>query len=146
MYFMDHFAFKKSMLFCIVIYSTNLTRLNRKREEEYFYIVCCTVHVRTEMLHLLADHFLCFLFHAVLFQVLSSLAQKPHFTGSCFEIIQSKSLLNKWQVTQILLIDNFQRNFVPIGVIFQKVFTEHSVCSVLCKTGSLMFTGYIMQS
>jgi len=92
MYFMDHFAFKKSMLFCIVTFCTNLTSLNCKREEEYSCIVRCTVHVRTEMLHLLANHFLCFLFHAVLFQVLGSLAQKPHFTGSCFEIIQSKTL------------------------------------------------------
>jgi len=48
MYFMDHFAFKKSMLVCIVTFSTNLTSLNCKREEEYFYIVCCTVRIRTE--------------------------------------------------------------------------------------------------
>jgi len=48
MHFMDHFAFKNSMLFCIVNFSTNLTSLNCRREEEYFYILCCTVHVRTE--------------------------------------------------------------------------------------------------
>ena len=48
MYFMDHFAFKKSMLFCIETLSTNLTRSNCEREDEYFYIVCCTAHVSTE--------------------------------------------------------------------------------------------------
>jgi len=48
MYFVDHFAFKNSILFCIVTFSTNLTSLNCKREEEYFYVLCCTVHVSTE--------------------------------------------------------------------------------------------------
>ena len=145
MYVMDHFSFKNSMLFCIVTFSTNLTRLNCKREEEYFYILCCTVRVRTEMLHLLANHFLCFIFHAVCFKYLVPLHKSLTSRGLALRLWSLK-LLNKWQVTRILLIDTFQRSFVLIAVIFQKLITEHSVCSVLSKTGSLMCTGYIVHS
>jgi hypothetical protein len=57
-------------------------------------MLCVVLFISEQsMPHLLANHILCFLVHAVLFQILSSLAQKPHFTGSCFEIIQSKTFI-----------------------------------------------------
>ena len=116
MYFVGHFAFKKSVLFCIVTLNTNLTSLNCKREKGIF-ILCCTVHVRAEY----ATSFGESLFVLSVPCCYISSTQFPCTKASLHRVLLWDYSVKKWQVTRILLIDTFQRSFVLIAVIFQKL-------------------------